>query len=422
MAVSLRGRVGLAILFRRQAALLRRAAAFRLLFAATFASGVGTWLAFVALTVDVFDRTGSAKWVAALLIAEFVPTIVVGLALGPLVDRLSRKRLMIGSDVVRAAVFCALPFVGSAAAVVALALVAGIATAFFRPAVYAGLPNLVGEDDLPNANSLLQFVDALTNMVGPVAGGLLVAASSPDVAYWINAVTFLVSAAFVGGISSKLLQAAAAASKGHLSDLAAGFRLVRDSRPLLTVLLAWNVASIGIAGINVSEIVLAKEVFDAGDFGFGLLLGTAGVGLAIGSFVAGVIVDRFRVPVAYGGGLAMIAIATGVAAVAPNVWVAAAVVVVSGFGNGLTLVCNTLLVQRGAPDELRGRAFTVLMGSNFAVIGLAMVAAGPLTDAVGARWVWGGAAIAVAVAGVVGAALAAGADRETVGAEPEPAL
>jgi MFS family permease len=333
--------------------------------------------------------------------------VAVGLLLGPLVDRLSRRRLMIVSDLVRAVVFCTLPFAGSAGAIVALAFVAGVATALFRPAVYAGLPNLVDADDLPHANSQLQFVDAVTNVAGPLLGGTIVAASGTDAAYWVNAVTFLVSAALIARIPARLLQAATALSQGHLRDLAAGFRLVRRSRPLFTVLVAWNVASLGIAGINVAEVVLAKEVFDAGDFGFGLLLATAGAGLAAGSITAGTILARVRMAAAYGGALAMMAVATAVAAIAPGVWLAAIVVVVSGFGNGITLVCNALLVQQGAPDELRGRAFTVLMGSNFGVIGLAMVVAGPLTDAIGARWVWGLAAAALGAAAVVGAALAA---------------
>jgi MFS family permease len=71
-------------------------------------------------------------------------------------------------------------------------------------------------------------------------------------------------------------------------------------------------------------------------------------------------------------------------------------------------VCNALLVQRGAPDELRGRAFTVIMSSNYAVLGLGMVAAGWLTDALGARWVWGIAAAVTAVAALTGATLARG--------------
>src|SRR5207253_6000367 len=107
---------------------------FRLLFFATFASGVGNWLAVVALQIDVYDRTHSGWWVGALLVANILPAVFLGVLLGPLVDALSRKRLMIGSDVGRLAVFAALPFTSSASAVVALAAVAGIGNAFFRPA------------------------------------------------------------------------------------------------------------------------------------------------------------------------------------------------------------------------------------------------------------------------------------------------
>src|SRR5918911_187582 len=163
--------------------LLRRAPEFRLLFLATFGSSLGSLLAVVALAIDVKDRTDSGKWVAALLFANLVPGIAVGLTLGPLLDRLSRKRLMIAADVVRLGVFCALPFATNALTIILLAIVAGLALSFFRPAVYAGMPNLVDDDDLPAANTLLQTVDNATWAIGPVLGGLLVAASGPDIAY-----------------------------------------------------------------------------------------------------------------------------------------------------------------------------------------------------------------------------------------------
>src|SRR3954447_16986159 len=115
--------------------LLRTAPDFRLLFLATVESGIGTWLAVIALSVDVFDRTGSGKWVSALLIASFLPAVGVGLLLGPLVDRLSRRRLMIAADLVRAGVFGLLPFVDRPGSIVALAAVTGFATGFFTPAV-----------------------------------------------------------------------------------------------------------------------------------------------------------------------------------------------------------------------------------------------------------------------------------------------
>ena len=84
----------------------------------------------------------------------------------------------------------------------------------------------------------------------------------------------------------------------------------------------------------------------------------------------------------------------GVAAFATSIWVAVPFVVAGAAGNGAAIICNQLLVQRGAPDRYRGRALATIMSSNYAVLGLAMAAAGVLTDAFGARWVW-------TVAGVV---------------------
>ncbi|MGH3116200.1 MAG: MFS transporter [Gaiellales bacterium] len=401
----------------RQLRLLRDPPSFGLLALATLASGLGTWLAFVALTVDVFDRTGSATWVSALFIADFLPAIVIGLAAGTLVDRMPRRRLMIASDLVRVGVFAVLPFADSAALIVLLAGVAGFATGFFRPAVYAGLPNLVRDEDLAGANSILQTIENAAWAVGPIVGGLLVAATGPDAAYWINAATFAVSAALLAGIPQRLLQSAPAVGHGYFRDLADGFALIRRSRALLTILAAWNVVMLATAGANVSEVVLAKDAFSAGDFGYGLLVGATGVGLALGSLFVGSFLEARSLATVYGAAIALVALGMAAAAVSPNVWVATVCVAVVGAGNGAAVVCNALLVQRGAPDELRGRAFTVLMSSNYVVLGLGMLAAGPLTDALGPRAVWGVAGALSALAALVGLAMARG-----VSARREPAL
>ncbi|MDQ3823807.1 MAG: MFS transporter, partial [Actinomycetota bacterium] len=261
---------------------------------------MGTYLAFVALAVDIWDRTQSGTWVAWLLIADFLPAIAIGLLLGAVLDRWSRRQLMIVSDVVRFGVFCALPFTTEPWQIVALAAVAGFATGFFRPAVYAGLPNLVADEDLPSANALLQGVENLAITVGPLAGGLLVAATGPDAAYWINAATFLVSAALLVRIPQRLLQAAPAPSEGHLRDVVAGFALVRRSRALATVLVAWGAAMFAVAGVNVAEVALAKDTFDAGDFGYGLMLATTGFGLVLGSLYAAAAIERRGVGTVYG--------------------------------------------------------------------------------------------------------------------------
>jgi MFS family permease len=405
---------------RRQLGVMGRAPSYRLLFLAAVGSTLGTLLAAVALVVDVKDRTNSGAWVSALFIVEFLPAVAVGLFFGPLLDRLSRRATMITADLARAAVFCLLPFTHSALQIVVLAGIAGLATGFFRPAAYAGLPNLVPEADLAAANALLQTAENASWAVGPVIGGVLVAAAGTHAAYWINAASFLASAALLSGIPSRLLQTAVAQTHGHMRDLREGLVFVVRSRPLRTVLVAWTIAMFAIAAINTTEVFLAKDSFSAGDFGYGLLFGSIGLGLAIGSLSAGALVERRPVALVYGGGIVLNALGFFFAAVAPNVWVGAVCCVLAGIGNGAAVLCNALLVQRGAPDELRGRAFTVIMAVNYVAFGGGFVAGGLLNDAYGARWVWAGSAILLGVSGLVAYVLARGVPMRAP--EPEPAL
>jgi MFS family permease len=391
--------------------LIAEAASFRRLFLATFASSIGTWLAFVALVVDVYDRTGDANWVSALLIADFLPIVLVGILLGPLIDRLPRRNILVAADVLRAGVFCVLPFATSAAQIVGLALIIGVATSLFRPAVFAGLPNLVPDDDLGHANGILQSAENFAWAVGALAGGALVAASGPDAAYWLNAGTFVVSALFILGIRQSLEERVGSASAGHRRDLVEGLRMVTRSRGLLTILVAWSIVTLGQAIGNVSEIVLAKEEFNAGDFGYGVLVATAAVGLTIGSLAGGDLIRRYGIRTPYVAGVVLLAVGFAAAAVSPNVWVAAIFVVVSGLGNGAVVVCNAVLVQRGAPDRLRGRAFTVVMSIGYAFFGLGMIVAGPLTNGFGARTAWGISAVLCAVAACFALVLLSGVEE-----------
>jgi MFS family permease len=386
---------------------LFRDSRFRLLFFATFASGAGNWLAVVALQIDVYDRTHSGWWIGALLVANILPAVFLGLLLGPLLDALSRKALMIASDLGRLGVFVALPFVGSAAGIVALAAVAGIGTAFFRPAVLAGLPNLVADENLAGANALLQLVEWTTIAVGPLVGGALTAASGPHLAYWVNACTFALSALLVARIPARLLQSERRIGRGHWSELAEGFAVVRGSRALLCVLIAWSIVMLANGAINVAEVFLARRSYGAGDFGFGLLWTGSGLGLVAGGLTAASLIAR-NLQAAYVRLLVVFALGIAGAAAAPNVWIGTLAMVLSGFGNGGAIVANITLVQRGAPDHVRGRAFTLLMSANYAVLGLSFLIAGPITNSVGARWVYAGAAATILVAAVTAWRLARG--------------
>ena len=103
----------------------------------------------------------------------------------------------------------------------------------------------------------------------------------------------------------------------------------------------------------------------------------------------------------YAGSIVLHAIGIGAASVMPERLGGAACFVLSGIGNGTAVVCNSLLVQRGASDEFRGRVFTVIMSVNYAFYGASVLIAGPLTDSFGARWVYAGVGLLMLCAATI---------------------
>ena len=96
------------------------------------------------------------------------------------------------------------------------------------------------------------------------------------------------------------------------------------------------------------------------------------------------------------------------AAVSPNVWVAALAMVLSGFGNGLTFPMTVLMIQQHTVDRLRGRAFTMIISAHNALLGIAMVVAGELVNAVGARWTYAVGRLLIACGGLTAYVLGRG--------------
>jgi MFS family permease len=228
----------------------------------------------------------------------------------------------------------------------------------------------------------------------------------------VNAGTFAFSAVLVAPIPGRLLQSNRPIGRGHWADLVDGYRVVKNSRALMCVLVAWSTAMVAYGFVNVAEVFLAERSYKAGDFGFGLLWAGSGVGLVIGGLTASALIDR-DLGKAYVRSLALFAVGVALAAAAPDVWVGVFAMALAGIGNGAAVVGNITFVQRGAPDQMRGRALTLLMSANYGAIGLAFVAAGPVTDAVGARWAYAIAAAAIGVATGLAWMFARGVQPET---------
>jgi len=361
-------------------------------------------MAEIALAVDVYDRTHSSAWVGALLAGATLSSAFVAIACGPLVDRFSRRKVMIVSDLFRALVFSLPIFIPSAPFIVVVATLAGGATGLFRPALYAALPALVGEEALPEANSLYYVVDNVTGLVGPLAGGALAASVGPHPAYLVNSLSFIVSAYLLARIREERLQMSdlKQTSAGHIRDLRAGFSVFTRSRELKAAIITSVLVLLTAGAVNASEVSLAKSSLKIGSFGYGVMVSAAGFGLFIGALLAPALLRLDRFPLVYSGGIFVIATGTAVVALLPPLPIVLTMLVFSGVGNSLFMTANPLLIQRGVADAYRGRVLTIFFGTGNLILGLSFVGAGFITDVSSPTFVWALAGAIIFVAGVVG--------------------
>ncbi len=363
---------------------------FRNLFYARLISALGTWTAFFAVRIALYNQTNSAWWVSVLLFAELVPGVILGLAVGPLIDRWPRKRMMVLSDLGGAVCFGALPFVHSPAGICAVSALAGFSAAFFRPACYASIPNLVREDSTVAANALVQGAENLSTLFGPVIAGVGIVLLGPNTVYALNAVSFLISAALLVRITSSFQSnLVARIGRTHWREVRAGLALVHDNHHLSSLFLIWSWATLAYAGINVAEIVLTTEAYGSGNVGFGIFVAFSAAGILAGNVLAFWFIRRLTVYGGYRASFLITAAGVAICAVSPNLAIGCIGAVIFGIGNGIGLVCNVTLIQQVVSDDRRGQIFAVLgsLVQFFTLIGT--LAAGPITVAVGPRMMWG---------------------------------
>jgi MFS family permease len=220
----------------RLPAVLREEPAFRRLFAGQALSVIGDRLTFVALPFAVLASGGDLPEVALVAAANTVPFLLFTLAAGVWADRLERRRIMIASDVVRLFVqalggILVVTGVAQWWYLAVLALVYGTADAFFQPAMYGLMPEIVAPRHLQSANALRGLSNAVGMVTGPVLAGLLLALFDPGAALLFDAGTFAVSVVFLMGVRPRVVDAGAGEpgpDMPFLTGLREGWREVRS--------------------------------------------------------------------------------------------------------------------------------------------------------------------------------------------------
>lgn len=166
-------------------------------------SNLGSSFTFFALPLLVYELTGSAINLALTTASEFVPYLLFGLIIGAWTDRLDRKRLMIGVDILRALVISTIPLLSLTGAltvewIYAVGFISSTLTIFFDSSQWAAIPNIVGKDELVTANGRIQASLSGAQIAGPIVAGALVAVLAIEDVMYFDALTFLLSALSLG--------------------------------------------------------------------------------------------------------------------------------------------------------------------------------------------------------------------------------
>jgi MFS transporter, DHA3 family, macrolide efflux protein len=348
------------------------------------------------------QATGSTVIVVVVAMASVLPTLGAAPLAGWMVDRFSRRTLMIAADATRVVTSATLALAlgsgwMSTPLVIAAAAVAAVAGAVFDPALMASVSVLVPEEARATANSMLGAGAALGGIAGPALGGLLIGAVGTASAFWFDAATFLVSLLMVA--ASVIPMPLRSESSDDDGSFAASMRVVRSNRGVRDLVMVAAGLNLCVAPLGVLIVGLAAGPLRLGGGGFGLLEAAIPVGVVAGFIVASRVAARRHAALV---ALVGVGAAVGLAGATSWAWGVGLAFVIAGVGVG---VANTILPTRFqtiVEPSMQGRVFSVVSALGQAGRPIGLLLAVPLLAGVGVRWglvVVGAALVLVAWAG-----------------------
>ncbi len=342
---------------------------FLLLWLAQWISGAGDTFSFLALAVriDSFftDPGDSARALGGVLIAFALPQLLLGIFAGTLVDRWDRRRVMVVSDLARAALvpaFLLLRDPGHLFWAFGIAFSISSFSALFYPARGALLPALVAEEDLMSANGWMQVGRTVAILSGPILAGIVVGRWGTGVAFGVDGASYLVSALLVLSIRGVVTRPASkeALQRPAWHDLAEGVRYVLQSRLLQGIILGLGVAMLGLGAVNVLFVPFLRRAFQAPPEALGGLQAAQGGGMLLGGLAMGTLGKRFsplRVSVT---AMFLLGLAVALFGMAPGYSVALLIIPFVGLTIPPLNAGLQTMMQQEIPQRMLGRAGSVV--------------------------------------------------------------
>ncbi len=374
---------------------------FTLLWTGQLISTIGSSLTSLAASILVFRLTGSAASVGLMLMATAAPTILVGLLAGVFVDRYDRKHIMIAADLSRAVLVFLIPLLlrQSIAWLYIIVMLTSAISQFFDPAHESVLPEIASDEELAAANSLMAISSFGATAVGFAASGLIASRFPIQWCFYLDALSFVVSALVVWVVRIPKLSVAADSGIAAVGrNLRAGVQVLIDTPMLKSLFLVFALVFVSFGLSNSLLLPFAIKALGATEFEYGVQEAVTSVGFVIGSLWMARVSERLREGQWIALGLIGMALAgigyASMRAVVPAI----AIIAVSGMINAPTSIARRLVIQRHTPREMRGRVNSAFFVCRDVLFLVGMAAAG-LADVFPIRWMYLGSALLLLAAG-----------------------
>jgi MFS family permease len=375
--------------------LLRTNRSFRLLWFGQVVSQMGDWFDTIAVYTIALHLTGSSRSVALIMVARFLPTVVLGPGAGVIADRFSRRSIMIAADIMRAVVVLGFLLIRRPDQMwlvyVLTVLQLGFST-FFEPAKTAVIPSIVSDRELVPANAIAAVTWSVMLTLGAAIGGFVAGLFGTNAAFVLDSLTFVASAILIGSVSfphrPKRAKTKLTIGKAlGITETIEGVRYVNHHPRVMAYLLVKTAWGMG-GGILTLLAVFGERIFPVAGkaaTGIGVLFTARGIGTAVGPFIARRWAGETRSQMQTAIGLAFLVggIFYFSFGVSHSFVLALLFLAIAHAGGSILWVFSTVLLQRATEDQFRGRVFATELGLATLTMAASNYLVGELMDRFG---------------------------------------
>ncbi len=383
-----------------------RDTAVKRLWLAQVVSIFGDFLAvFAIFSVVTFQLHGTPTQVGLILVAFLTPLALVSPIAGVYVDQWNLKATMISSDLIRAAMVLVLLFARDLNLIYATLFAMSTISAFFVPAQSVAVRTLAPPGGLLAVNALMTQAVQGAQIISPSVSGLLVDLAGANTCFFLDALSFLVSAGLVATLTIRRDPPPAHASAaGVWTSLTQGLRFIFTHRAISFVLISMACGMFAVRCFGALLSVWVRDVLVSGARLFGVLNTLIGIGMIAGSQMVRKLAVRVAPERLVSLGLAGMGAAVAVTALFGNVLATAAGMLGLGYCAAFIMITAQTLMQHETPQELLGRVSSAMMSLMAVSQVLAMFFAGPVAERAGLRALYYGSAVMLVAIGSAGLA------------------